>query len=132
MCQNWHLAKLEYTARGYVIVYALWSKIDTFVVFPEIVPHILAMFSMLIHDEQTRTPCPFHEYPSIPRHRSPWGRLVSFDRPRERILEMAQFMAVERTVAALVVMTWRMANRSSIGMQFDPVFSRVRLPGLQA
>lgn len=67
-----HLAELEYTAWGRVIVFTFRCKIDTFVVFSKIVSRSLAisrslaMFFLLIHDEQARTPCPFHAYPGIP------------------------------------------------------------------
>ena len=133
MFQARYLAELEYTARGYVIVFAFSCKIDTFVVFSKIVPHILAMFFLLIHDEQARTPCPWHKYPGIPRrHKSPWRCLVPFDRPCEWILKIAQFMAIDRTDTALVVTPWRMTDSSSIGTQFNPVFSRVLLSGLHA
>ena len=66
MFQARHLAELEYTARGRVKVFTFRCKIDTFVVFSKIVSRSLAMFFLLIHDEQARTPCPFHAYPGIP------------------------------------------------------------------
>ena len=127
-----YLAELEYTARRYVIVFAFSCKIDTFVVFSKIVSRSLAMFFLLIHDEQASTPCPWHKYPGIPRYRSPWRSLVSLDRPCKRILKMAQFTTIERTDTALVVTPWRMTNSSSIGTQLDPVLSRVLLSGLHA
>ena len=61
-----HLAELEYTARGCVIVFTFCCKIDAFVVFSKIVSRSLAIFFLLIYDEQARTPCPFHAYPGIP------------------------------------------------------------------